>query len=102
MLRFQNETFHGDTDRAGTAANSVVQEAGSFPDAALGSTLEVEEQGAGRMAGFESFESAGGGVDDDGEFIVEIVRGGGGNGTGSVGVRESFHTRIVAGVQRGF
>jgi hypothetical protein len=102
LLRFQNETFHGDTYRAWTAANSVVQEAGSFPDAALGSALEVEEEGTGGVSRFQGFEGRGGGVDDDGEFIVEIVRGGGGNGTGSVGVRESFHTRIVAGAQRGF
>jgi hypothetical protein len=97
LLGFQNETFYRDTYWAGTAADAVVQEAGGFPNATLGSSLEVEEKGTGGMTGFKIFEAAGGGVDDDGEFVVEIVCGGGGNGTSSVGVRESFHNRMVAG-----
>ena len=63
--------------------------------------MEVEEKGAGRVAGFEGFEGAGGGVDDDGQFVIEIVRGSGGNGTGSVGLRQSFHTRMLAGGRAG-
>jgi hypothetical protein len=63
--------------------------------------LQIEEKRAGGVAGFEGFEGARGRVDDDGQFVVQVVRGGGGNGTGSVGVRQSFHTRMLAGERAG-
>ena len=44
------------------------------------------------MPGFEGFERASRSVDDDGQFVIEVVRGGGGNGAGAVGVSESLHT----------
>jgi hypothetical protein len=43
-----------------------------------------------------------GGVNDDGQFVIQVVRGSGGNGTGSVGMRQSFHTWILAGEREGF
>jgi hypothetical protein len=64
--------------------------------------LEVEEKGSGGMPGLEGFEGVGGGVNDDGQFVIQVVRGGGGNGTGSVGVRQSFHISTLAGVRAGF
>ena len=54
------------------------------------------------MPGFQSFQRVCGGIDDDGQFVIEVVRGGSGNGTGPIGVSQSFHTRMLAGEQPDF
>ena len=79
------------------AARAVVQEAGGLPDAPLGGALEVEQKRAGGMPGFQCLEGSGGGINDDSQFVIQVVRGSGGNGTGSVGVRQSFHNSTLAG-----
>jgi hypothetical protein len=86
----------------GTTARAVVQETGSLPDAPLGGALQVEQKRAGGMPGFQGLEGVRGGVDDDGQFVIQVVRGSGGNGTGSVGVRQSFHTSTLAGERVNF
>ena len=54
------------------------------------------------MPGFQGFQGVGGGIDDDGQLVIEVVRGGGGNGTGAIGVSQSFHTRMLAGERADF
>jgi hypothetical protein len=54
------------------------------------------------MPGFQGLEGVRGGVNDDGQFVIQVVRCSGGNGTGSVGVRQSFHTWMLAGEREGF
>jgi hypothetical protein len=44
------------------------------------------------MSGLEHRERGAGSVYDDGQFIVEVVSGGGGHGTGAIGFVESLHT----------
>ena len=71
---------------AGAAARAVIEQAGGLPDAALGGALQFEKQRAGGMPGFQGFEGVRGGVDDDGQFVIEVVSGGGSNGAGAIGV----------------
>ena len=97
LFGFEHEAFHGDAGGAGAAAGAEVEEAGGFPDAALGGALEIEEERAGGVARLELDEGVVGGVDDDGQLVIEVMRGGGGHGAGTVGFGESFHIRIVAG-----
>jgi hypothetical protein len=52
------------------------------------------------MSGFHGSEAGRRDVDDDGQFVIQIVSGCCGNGTGAVGVRKSFHTWMVAGGRR--
>ena len=54
------------------------------------------------MPGFQGLQGVRRGIDDDGQLVIEVVRGGGGNGTSAIGVSQSFHTRILAGKQAGF
>jgi hypothetical protein len=84
------------------ASRAVVQEAGGLPDAPLGGALQVEQKRAGGMPGFQGLEGVRGGVHDDGQFVIQVVRGSGGNGTGSVGVRQSFHNSTLAGARVDF
>jgi hypothetical protein len=53
------------------------------------------------MSGFQGFQGVRSGIDDDGQLVIEVVRGSGGNGTGAIGVSQSFHTRMLAGEQEG-
>jgi hypothetical protein len=59
--------------------------------------LQIEQKGSGGMARFQGFQGVRRGIDDDGQLVIEVVRGGGGNGTGAIGVSQSFHTRMLAG-----
>ena len=94
---FEDEALHGDGDSEGSAAGAEVQEAGCLPNAVLGGALQVEDQGAGGVSRLEGMQGEGGSVDDDGEFVIEVMRGGGGHGTGAIGFRKAFHIRMVAG-----
>jgi len=47
-------------------------------------------------------QGLGGGIDDDGQFVIQVVRGSGGNGTGSVGMRQSFHNSTLPGERERF
>jgi len=49
------------------------------------------------MSGLQAFEGGGGGVDDNGQLVIQVVSGSGGNGAGSIGVDQSFHNWMVAG-----
>jgi hypothetical protein len=54
------------------------------------------------MSGFQGLKGMRSGVDDDGQFVIQVVRGSGGNGTGSVGMRQSFHNSTLAGERKDF
>src|ERR1035438_6135453 len=93
--------LHGSIDWPG-AARAVVQQAGGFPDAALGGALEVEQKGAGGMAGFQGLQGVRRGVDDDRQLVIQVMSGGGGHGAGAIGVSQSFHTWMLAGEEARF
>jgi hypothetical protein len=47
------------------------------------------------MAGFQALDTEGGSVEDDGEFVVEIVSGRGGDGTCPIHLIQSFHASML-------
>ena len=51
------------------------------------------------MSGLQGMQGAGDGVDDDGQFVVEVVCGSCGHRAGPIGFRKTFHTPMVAGAQ---
>jgi hypothetical protein len=53
--------------------------------------LHFDHIRAGGMPGFHGSEAGRRNVDDDGQFIIQVVSGGCGNGTGAVGMSKSFH-----------
>jgi hypothetical protein len=49
------------------------------------------EQQTGRMSGLEQVDGGRSGIQNDGHFFVDIVRGSGSNGAGAIVSRKSFH-----------
>ena len=83
--------FHPRIRRQETASDSVVQNGGRLPNAALGGSREIVEQQTGRMSGLEQVDGGRSGIQNDGHFFVDIVRGSGSNGAGAIVSRKSFH-----------
>ena len=71
---------------------AVIQKSRSFPHAALRRSLQVVEKWACGVPRFQHFHGPGRAVDDNSQFVVEIVSGGCYDGAGPVGSREAFHT----------
>jgi len=90
-----DQVFEGSPYRVGVDSGAEVQEAVGFPDAPLGSGLDVEQEGALRMMRSERVQQIGDAAHNHGQFVVEIVGGRGGNGARAVGFVELFHGPIL-------
>ena len=53
--------------------------------------LEVEEQEAGGVPHWKAPHRVGDGGEDDGELVIQVVRGSGGHGADAVGAGRALH-----------
>src|SRR4051794_29371067 len=91
LARFVDQALQAGGAGAGAAAGGEVQQAGCLPGAALGGALQVEEHGAGGMVGGDGANRGRDAAEDDGQLVVEVMSGGGGDGADPVGSRQTFH-----------
>jgi hypothetical protein len=84
---------------AGTGG--VVEDPIGLPGASLGSVIGIPEQGSGRVSGFEQREGIADAAKDDGQLVIEVVRGRSRDSARAVGFVQSFHDCILAGERGG-
>ena len=90
-----DEVLERGADGAGIEAGAEVQQARSFPDTTLGGRAEIEQQRMCGVFGGDRLQGTGNAVEDDGEFVVEVMRGGGSYGAGAMGIGKFFHSRML-------
>ena len=81
----------------GSAACAEIQQTGSFPGAALSRAACFDEERARGMIGRERGKGIGKAGENDGQLIVEVMRGSGGHGAGAIVARKALHKLTVAG-----
>jgi len=61
-----------------------IQQARGFPGASLSRGPQVDEIGAGRVAGFQALQGFGDAAQDDSQFVIQFVGCGGSHDPGTV------------------
>lgn len=88
--------FEGSSAGPGSPAGAEVQESGRFPGAALGGAAGLDEEGSGRVIQGEGRQGIGKAREDDGQLIIEVMRGSGSHGSGAIVAGKTLHKPTVA------
>jgi len=84
VLQQSREAVEGRPDGPVIILGAKSQQARGSPRASLSRGAQVDEVGAGRVAGFQALQGLGNAAQDDGQLVIQFVGGGGRDDSGTV------------------